>query len=175
MSPSLIGGGTLDNANISCVVEEQGPKTPWKKFISDGTDTYDGGQMLCPNIDNVVICSNEGDSTERRAIWDGIENKLLDKGHIPVRSREATGVEISDFIPNAKMDIIKDPQFRNNTGQLMYAVAAANPEKVGTQAVPGTDAKVFGLFADSDGNDMHWEPIVDPNWILYRHILQYPK
>ena len=63
------------------------------------------------------------------------------------------------------MDKIFDPVFKNKQGQLMYAVAAANPFKPFTQAVPGTDFRVFGLFVNPDGTDIHWEPISDDKFI----------
>jgi hypothetical protein len=40
----------------------------------------------------------------------------------------------------------------------MYAVGICSGK------VDGTSAKVFGLFMNDDGNDMHWEPIIDSSW-----------
>ncbi len=44
----------------------------------------------------------------------------------------------------AVVEPVASPQFRNASGQLMYAVA-------------GAGADIYGLFANTDGGDIHWD------------------
>jgi hypothetical protein len=165
-SPNIIGGGLHDNGNVYCTLDAQGIRTPWKKL-----DFGDGGEVVCTSIEDLIIhsCSwQENETKERFATWDIPEYKLVTKGYIPVRSpslsREEPGPVISEFIPWARIESVFNPHYRNKAEQLMFAVAVADPLTPHTEAVPGTSAQVFGLFAGSDGNDIHWEPIIDPNW-----------
>jgi hypothetical protein len=61
------------------------------------------------------------------------------------------------------MEIIKNPRYKRGgarpTEQFIYAVGATASDVPLCGGV-----KAFGLFANSDGNDTHWEPIIDPRW-----------
>ena len=166
-SPNIVGGGLHDNGNVYCTLDAQGIRTPWKKL-----DNGDGGEVVCTSIEDLIIhsCSWQGNETKERYrwTWDTPVYPLVSKGYIPVRSpslsREEPGAVISEFIPWARIESVFNPHYRNKAEQIMFAVAVADPLTPYTEAVPGTTAQVFGLFAGSDGNDIHWEPIIDPNW-----------
>jgi len=68
---------------------------------------------------------------------------FTDNATIPIRRAKAGGPSGATGIM-AVVENVNDPAYRNNAGQLMYAVA-------------GTGADVYGLFADSDGGDIHWD------------------
>ncbi len=76
-SPNIIAGGTQDNGNVYCAVEEQGIRTPWKRL-----DYGDGGQVVCTSIDNLVLHSQDSqlnDTTERYATLGTPEYELVEK------------------------------------------------------------------------------------------------
>lgn len=156
--PNFIGGGLQDNGNVYCeLLGQQLKNTPWKKL-----DPGDGGQMLTIPLnrgDMVIHDYNGGnvsDGYPKFATWNVSEKKLINGKTIPIRATD--GTTISDYITFSLMETIPDPQFRNSSGQLMYAVAVA------VSAVPKTYERIFGLFADSDGHDLHWETIVSYDW-----------
>ena len=165
-SPNIVGGGLHDNGNVYCALE-QGFKTPWKK-LGGG----DGGEVVCSSIEDLVIHS----CSCRRMIpgndmLPGIlqSSNSLQEDLLSVRSpslsREEPGMVISEFIPWARIESVFDPHFRNKAESLMFAVAVADPLTPYTADSSRNNGAGFRAFRGSDGNDIHWEPIIDPDWI----------
>jgi hypothetical protein len=117
----------------------------WEQLIdSDGSYSEFVTPLSIPAGQDVLIrtencCDGANWSS---TLWNGT---LFESGHvIPVATiqnpRDPNG------IPRCPETRVRSPKFSNSAGQTMYAAA-------------GLAHTVYGLFANDDGSDMHWEPI----------------
>jgi hypothetical protein len=155
--PGLIGGGLQDNGDVYLTT------SGWKK-ITNG----DGGQMLSI-LDHDFVYSYMNDSTTHRATFNAAKEVLEDQGPIPIKDTDGI-TKLAGSIPNNvdyKMEIVKIPQYKRAiwsgegepVDRSMYAVGATAADVPGCGGV-----KAFGLFANTDGSDTHWEPIINSTW-----------
>jgi hypothetical protein len=129
----LIGGGLQDNDDVYAVAFPNGASQPWKPVTSD---SFDGGWVVFPGCGGALHATAGLDAYYSQ--WNGAS--LTGNQLVPIRlGRHDTQLTLS-----AKINLVPSPTFRNSNGQLLYAVGAK-----------GTD--VWGLYANADGSDMHWE------------------
>jgi len=144
----LIAGGTQDNGNLWCLAGEwdngslQG-QTPWQTLIGG-----DGG--ACQFIATGQLLHNNNDGLLRVASWDGASQVLSGQGAVPVK-QGASSVA-------ANPEPVRKPTWKNAANELMYAVA-------------GSGKKLYGVFAKSDGTNLHLEllatlPLTASQYIL---------
>jgi hypothetical protein len=145
----LIAGGTQDNGNLWCLAGEfvngslQG-QTPWLTLIGG-----DGG--ACQFIaTGQLLHTISNDGLLRVASWDGANQVLNDQGPVPVQ-QGASSVA-------ANPEPVRNPTWKNAANELMYAVA-------------GSGKNLFGVFAKSDGTNLHLEllatlPLTSSQYIL---------
>ncbi len=126
----LIGGGLQDNDNVYCIV---GPMlTSWKAMKNPPDD---GSTMVFLRTGHLLSCP-VGQAVHSQS-WNG--SKFDDRGTVPI-----TGVKANpDGLKGPVLEIVNSPQFGHGS-QLMYALG-------------GSGSDVYGLFAESDGNNIHWE------------------
>lgn len=157
--PNLVGGGLQDNANVYADLGYDGV---WRKVIRvDGSgEGGDGGQMLSLRIGKFIHDQPFNDRGPRQGSWNPSERKIRIGEHIQVKNSSDEKGHVTASLPWTVMEIVNNPRYSKNQKQLMYAVGVTQEE------VKNTTAKVFGLFANSDGSHMHWEPIIDPTWNL---------
>lgn len=140
----LIAGGLQDNGCVYALAAPQA--TPWH-MVFDG----DGGPMIALRTGDLLGAA-QGDGLHRLT-WNAAGNSLVDQGVIPARKN---GQDDPTRIGGV-VEIVNAPVWRNSNNQLMYALAGL-----------GTD--VYGLFANDDATDMHWEflaslPVATGLWI----------
>jgi photosystem II stability/assembly factor-like uncharacterized protein len=154
--PNLVGGGLQDNSNS--YLEPASWGTAWKKVRSHGgtLEGGDGGQMLSLRTGRFVADRTLNDRYPRVATWDP-SKKIFQIGEtIKVQDSDDLTKILANFLPWTAMEIVNNPKHFNKRNQKMYAVGAC--------AEATTLPKVFGLFSQDDGSDMHWEPIIDSKW-----------
>lgn len=140
----LVASGLQDNGNVVYQITAPSTTTPWVGF--DGCDggivTFIGtGQVLTD-----VVCSGNGSNLWARSLH-GRSLDDIDKGsEVPVRLKGGPDVLLSPILEGVVAPAFKNGS--NGSGQLMYAVAS-----------PFNTLQVFGLFANSDGGDLHAELI----------------
>jgi hypothetical protein len=144
----LIAGGTQDNGNLWCLAGEwdngslQG-QTPWQTLIGG-----DGG--ACQFIATGQLLHNNNDGLLRFASWDAASQVLSGQGAVPVK-QGASSVA-------ANPEPVRNPTWKNAANEFMYAVA-------------GSGKKLYGVFAKSDGTNLHLEllatlPLTASQYIL---------
>jgi hypothetical protein len=132
--PGLIGGGLQDNGNAYALVEPEA--SPWRRL-----DGGDGGAGMFLRTGN-FLRANMNSAVMWNSTWDAIKAELVGRDAVPVRDRFKS---TPDWTPvGLQCDNVNSPAFRNAAGQLMYTVA-------------GLRGKIFGLFANANGTDLHWE------------------
>jgi hypothetical protein len=128
----LVAGGLQDNGGAYCRL---GPDpTPW--LLTEGGD---GGSALFIRTGQLLY--NDVAEAIQSATWNG--SGMDPHGVIPVRGARPN----PNGLVAAPVEIVNSPQYRNGAGQWMFAVAGVTPD-------------VYGLFADGDGSDLHWEYLV---------------
>jgi len=130
----LIGGGLQDNDNVYSMISG-GSATPWRHLYAGA----DGGPLVFLRTGGVMQADIAQNLMYGRLSGAGFS----DNATIPIR-RAKTGGPSGNTGIMAVVEIVNDPAFTNNSGQLMYAVG-------------GTGADVYGLFANRDGGDIHWD------------------
>lgn len=137
----LIAGGLQDNGNVVSQLTAPATQTPWAPVdrCDGGVVTFIGtGQVLTD-----VVCGGTGSNLWARSLH-GRSLYDIDKGaEVSVRAKNGP-----DVLRSPILEAVVAPAFRNGDGQLMYAVAS-----------PFNTLQVFGLFAKSDGGDLHAELI----------------
>jgi hypothetical protein len=128
----LVGGGLQDNDNVYSIISG-GSATPWREIYS-GTD---GGPMIFLRTGGVV----QGDQRHNLMYGRLGSAGFSDNAIIPIRWEKADGG--AGIGPAMVVEVVNAPTY-SKAGQLMYAVA-------------GWGANVFGLFANRDGGDIHWD------------------
>jgi hypothetical protein len=135
--PGLFGGGLQDNGDVYAAID-----SPSDEYLQlEGGDGHvmvfiDTGHGLHCNGDNVTkITANRFDGAH-----------LVDGFTVPVGDRGPGGTDVSDGLPLGIVEPVAVPTFRSGGGQLMYAMAC----------VFGS-GDVYGLFANNDGGNMHWD------------------
>jgi len=73
---------------------------------------------------------------------------VADPAPIPIRVPRAGVTRAGDGLISGPHAIVNSPQWRNNEGNLMFAVAISQ------------ERDVYGLFARDDGSDKHWNYLV---------------
>ena len=129
----LVAGGTQDNSNIYSQLEPQ--PSPWKHV----GDCGDGGRMAFLPTGNLLASCTTDDSVSRVTRWTGAQFGPVTE--VPIRVTGPSGLAKLD---GGVIEAVNAPAWRNAGNQLIYAVA-------------GRNAEVYGLFANGDGGDMHWE------------------
>ncbi|TDH28094.1 exo-alpha-sialidase [Segetibacter sp. 3557_3] len=143
--PGLIGGGLQDNGNLYSKVGSN--LTPWKQL-----DGGDGGAGMFIRTGN-FLRANMNSSIMWYSRWDAAKGELVGRDVVPFRDpRKLPWVDFK--LVGLQSDIVNSPQFRNAAGQLMYVVA-------------GQAGKLYGLFANADGSDPHWELVA--SWLIDDH------
>lgn len=147
----LYAGGTQDNGNIACVVDPGAPplNQPWVQL-----DAGDGGvnrflstgQLLRYN-NTLKINDVEVGNRVRVVSWDP-NTQTFQGGLGSVIVVDGT----QDGLPYPVLEVVNAPQYSRNN-QVMYAIGG------GRDAATGTDKRLYGLFADQDGANMHWTPL----------------
>src|SRR5690242_1258546 len=153
--PDLVGSGLQDNSNVYAHLSES---TMWRKVRKhDGSEEGgDGGQMLSLRTGKFVLDRPFNDERPKAAVWDP-SKRIFEVGEpIEVRSADDSATVLAKSLPLTAMEVVNNPQYFNKKNQKMYAV--------GVSVNRTSLAKVFGLFSDDDGSDMHWEPIIDSTW-----------
>jgi hypothetical protein len=151
--PQLVGGGLHDNGNVYASLGT----TPWRPTSATPgkREGGDGGQVIA--LENGwFVRSFMNDPVPRQTSWDAANGTMVDHGPVPVRSRDDE--LLADSLAGAVMEQARAPLFENSLGERMYAVGAAETGK--------TTANAYGLFANTNGMRMHWEPILDPDWTI---------
>lgn len=139
--PGLLGGGLQDNGNVYSIIEPV--PTPWKHL-----DGGDGGAGMFMRTGN-FIRANMNTSIMWNSKWNSVSKSLSGAEIIPFRdSRKLPWVHFN--LVGLQCDVVNSPQFRNASGQLMYVVA-------------GQPGMLYGLFANPDGSDLHWELVA--SWL----------
>lgn len=132
--PGLIGGGLQDNGNAYALVEPDAK--PWRQL-----DGGDGGAGMFLRTGN-FLRANMNSAVMWNSTWAPAKEELVGREAVPVRDRFKS---TPDWTPvGLQCDNVNSPDFRNAAGQLMYTVA-------------GLKGKIFGLFANANGTDLHWE------------------
>jgi len=133
----LIAGGLQDNSNVVCQLTAPGTVTPWAP-IDGGCD---GGVVMFIGTGQVLTDLVCGGGTNLRArSLHGRSLYDIDKGkEVPVPAQSGPNALLSPIL-----EAVTAPVFKNGDGELMYAVAS-----------PFSTLQVFGLFAKSDGGDLH--------------------
>jgi hypothetical protein len=137
----LVGVPLQDNGADWNVLAPNGPGV-WNQFSdSDGSyGSFVTPVALAPGHDVYVYAENVVNWTAQE--WDGAQ--FGSGSVIPVQTsstaRDPTGISGG---PIARVRV---PGYANGAGQDMYAVA-------------GNGQNVYGLFANDDGGDLHWETI----------------
>ncbi len=129
-----VGGGLQDNENVLSVWSEQ--PTPWTLLNVGG----DGGLMLFIATGQFIYNGAAGPTQAGR--WDG--SKIQGSGTIPIKVPKPGGSPDPAGIPAPIAEVVTVPVFGKATGELMYAVC-------------GSGKDIYGLFANRDGSDIHWE------------------
>jgi hypothetical protein len=135
--PGLIGGGLQDNGDVYGATD----------FAADEfrqLEAGDGRVVVFIDTGHLLHCNGDDVKKITANRFDGTQ--LLDGVIVPVGARGPGSTDVSDGLPLAVVEPVSLPTFRNDAGQLMYAVAC----------VLG-DGDVYGLFTNSDGGDMHWD------------------
>ncbi len=111
-----------------------GPQpTPWK-----GVGCGDGGYMVFLGTGDLLAGCTTGYDWPR-ARWNGSQFGSLDA--VPVLNGPGS---LAARCCSAGVEIVNTPRWRNGSNQLMYATAWLG----------GT---LYGLYANSNGDNMHWE------------------
>ena len=138
----LIAGGLQDNSNVVCQITGPGTLTPWAP-VDGGCD---GGVVIFIGTGQVLtdlVCAGNGTNLWARSLH-GRSLYDIDKGaEVAIRAQSGPNALLSPIL-----EAVTSPVFKNRDGELMYAVAS-----------PFSTLQVFGLFANSDGGDLHAELI----------------
>ena len=138
----LIAGGLQDNSNVVCQLTGPSTLTPWAP-IDGGCD---GGVVIFVGTGQVLtdlVCAGQGSN-----LW---ARSLHGRSLYDIDSGAAVGVPMPNgpaVLLSPILEAVVSPVFKNQAGQLMYAVAS-----------PFNTLLVFGLFANSDGAGLHAELI----------------
>jgi hypothetical protein len=139
----LLAGSLQDIGNVSCRLEPV-PK-PWTLLLGG-----DGQLSLFLASGDLIWYPNDWSSADpigvRSSRWDGSQFPPYEV--IPV-SVPKSGSNFPNGLLNAVVGVVNSPDFRNpTTHQQMYAVGS-----------PSGSNDVYGLFADDDGGNKHWDYI----------------
>jgi hypothetical protein len=132
--PGLVAGGLQDNGGVYCRLEPE--LTPWR--VAEGGD---GGSALFIRTGQLLYNDAGGEATQY-ANWNG--SGLDPQGIIPVRGARP----LPDGLHEPVIELVNSPEYRNAAGQWMFAVGAIRAQEI------------YGLFADGNGSDLHWEYLV---------------
>jgi hypothetical protein len=147
----LVAGALQDNAVLWSVLPNWWTRVPtaagdgqFTQFAGVGSGSSTGG----PPGSADILAWSDGTPTSQwlQSVWNGGGFFTPNPSTIPLEDsnnpRDPTGIP-GNASPNWS---IRHPSFMNGIGQLMYIVA-------------GRASNVYGLFANSDGSDLHWESI----------------
>jgi WD40 repeat protein len=136
----VIGSGSQDNGNLYCYFDGLSTTpSPW--FRLGGGD---GDLMSFIETGNLLSWHN-GDANVRWARWSASANAFNTAGYVDVQPAypSTAGAFHLDL---AVIEAVEAPAQQNNFGQLMYAVA-------------GRADKLYALYADANGANIHWTPV----------------
>ncbi len=131
----VVGGGLQDNGNVYSILDGY---TPWRL-----QENCDGGLMqFMPNGSALFFNNGNGNDPVHQSDWDPATSRLKDIADLPLTTTKK-GIRIG-------VDRVRTPTWRNKAGQLMFATG-------------GDNAYIYGLFANDDGSDAQWHPVV--SWV----------
>jgi len=137
-APGVIGGGLQDNGNVYAAIDS-------------GSDEFrqiensDGHVMAFLQTGHVLHYNGNDVNKVTAHRWDGTQ--LVEGTIVPVNTRGPGSTDVSNGLPDAVVEVVSVPTFRSpDTEQLMYAMATAFGS-----------GDVYGLFANDDGGNMHWD------------------
>jgi hypothetical protein len=151
----LYSAGTQDNGNITCVVDSTAAPIDQVWTELEGGDGgvnrfLRTGQLLRYN--NTLQVNNvEVGNRVRVDAWNPSAH-AFPGGLGKVVPLDGT----SDGLPYPVLEIVNAPQFARDN-QLMFAIGG------GRDTATGTSQNLYGLFADSRGDSMHWSLIAPVN------------
>ena len=149
---NFLATGLQDNGNAYCALRSSssGSVTPWVEVQDGGGD---GGWVALIDTGQLITTPNSGAS---QAFWprssipfdiDLSAPLPFDKGvTVPVRK---AGVDDKGGLTSFALEPVKSPNHTNLRNQKMYAIASQS----------GNTQVVYGLFADQNGTDLHWEQV----------------
>ena len=138
--PGLLGGGLQDNGDVYAAIDSASDE-----FLQ--LEGGDGHVVVFLDTGHALHCDGVIASKITANRFDGA--RLVDGTIVPVGVRGPGGTDVSDGLPLALVEPISLPIFRSaDSGQLLYAMAC----------VFGS-ADIYGLFANNDGGNMHWDYI----------------
>jgi hypothetical protein len=139
--PGLIAGGLQDNGNVYAAIDSDSDE--FRRL--EGSD----GQVALLIETGHILHYNSNEVNKVTAHrWDG--SQFVDGSVVPVFTSGPGSTNVSDGLPReVAIEAVSLPLFRNpDGGQLMFAMAC----------VFGS-GDVYGLFANDDGGNMHWDYI----------------
>jgi hypothetical protein len=140
----LVGSSLQDNGSNDALLMPFGAGSWEQQMDSDGSYSEFVTPNSLPAGQDIFIRAESccGGANWSSALWNGTQ---FDSGQvIPVATSQ--NPRDPNGIPRCPEARIRFPRFLNSIGQTMYAVA-------------GLAHTVYGLFANDDGSDMHWEQI----------------
>lgn len=140
-TPGLTVGALQDNGVVFSFLAG-GTQKPFKRIIGG-----DGIVSVVLENDRLLFWSNTDPPTARIAKWNGTQFDAAVE--VPVRS-PSPSLPAGRFLSNPLGEPVLRPGFRRaGSNQLMYAVAAYDAS--------GTLGEIWGLFADSGGDNPVWD------------------
>ena len=141
---NLVAGPLQDNATVWSVLPNWWARVPgssgdgaYTEFTGVGPPSATGGP---PGSTDSLAWAQHG-SPWQQSNWDG-SAFTSSPSVIPVADQNNPRDPIG--IPESVNLNVRSPSYTNTAGELMYVVA-------------GSGQTVYGLFANSDASDMHWE------------------
>jgi hypothetical protein len=133
----LVGGGLQDNGDVYSLRAANGSVTPWQPVGGGG----DGQAVFFPGTAGAIVTNTTGDLNAMTANWQAPD--LVQATDIPVRIAKP-GRDPSAGTGTGVSALVAEPNWRNAAGKLLIGMMGA-----------GTD--VYGLFANDDDTDEHWD------------------
>jgi hypothetical protein len=146
-SSGLVAAGLQDNGVLFASLPG-----PWQHLTDCHCDGLISAFVTPPGLGPGTSILLDGENAGPWFPWNSIESQpngfpFNSQQTIPVATsqnpRDPQG--IADGPPGV-VSVVNPPLYRNNAGQLMYAIT-------------GLKTNVYGLFANDDGSDIHWEMI----------------
>ncbi len=128
----LVGGGLQDNGNVYSILDGY---SPWKTMQGG-----DGGLVsMLPTGSAIGFNNGNGDDPTHQSVWNADSSRFEGLATVP-GGPNAGGLRFP-------VDQVLHPTWRNQAGQLMLATG-------------GDNRFIYGLFANDDGSDLRWHPII---------------
>jgi hypothetical protein len=152
---NFLASGLQDNSNVYCVLRPgNNPNvTPWVQL-----DGADGGWVAVLATGQLLGTRNSGGQVIAQSyrLRSDIPTDFARGNEVPIGVESAR--DKKGLFAHA-VDPVAAPSYRNKPGQLMYAVARGQTtSEYGSASGLQT---VYGLFAESTGDDLHWEKIAN--------------